>query len=57
MNSTKYAGESMKASTMARGSKPPMEGRLKGKTYTAGAMSGEGRMQKIKAYGNAAKRK
>lgn len=50
MKSPKYAGESMKASAMARGAKPSMMGR-KGPAMTAGAASGMGRMQKIKAYG------
>lgn len=49
MNSTKYAGESMKASASVR--RPPMEGRPKGGAYTAGAGSAAGRAQKAKAYG------
>lgn len=49
MNSTKYAGESMKASMTAR--KPAMAGKPKGGSYTAGAGSAEGRIQKAKAYG------
>lgn len=56
MNSTKYAGESMKASTAAR-ARPAMAGRPKGKTYTAGAGSGVGRLQKEKAFDAKEKRK
>lgn len=55
MNSTKYAGESMKASAAVR--RPAMAGKPKGQTYTAGAGSGVGRLQKEKAFDAKEKRK
>lgn len=50
MKSTKYVGESMKASSVARGEsgKPVTSQAPKMK---AGAASGPGRLQKAKAYG------
>lgn len=56
MKSSKYAGESMKASAAARGGKPGTTAQGFPK-MSAGAASGPGRLQKTKAYGGTSKGK